>query len=287
VAGAIRRAARGGLAAPVTAAGRRQVVANNSDALVNYELRRQLRRVAVQLQDLGAALAWQVVVDEPGRGLPAGGAGEPGASIARPAGELRAEERSTVFGRIVAALMGDSVRQVSADLLTHLFDIDEMIWFVGAKSLPASVEPPAEGDDEATTAVPVEQSDGDARRNEFLNAAWVKAVVPVRAGREVEALAWLKSSDVEGESGLSDPYVPQPDDPSDFGKKTVGDVLELLAEQLRAANTDIANLRDAERAYDNGFVPLDEGFRMGRPYQVFDQWIEILPTDQIGAVVRD
>ena len=34
-----------------------------------------------------------------------------------------------------------------------------------------------------------------------------------------------------------------------------------------------------------GFDPLEGGFRAtGRPFEVFDQWIEVLPTDQVVAV---
>lgn len=45
------------------------------------------------------------------------------------------------------------------------------------------------------------QADGDERRNEFLNAAWVKAVLLIRPGHELEALGWLTGADVEGEGG--------------------------------------------------------------------------------------
>jgi hypothetical protein len=130
------------------------------------------------------------------------------------------------------------------------------------------------------------QPDGDARRNEFLNAAWVKAVLPVRPGREREALAWLQSADVEGESGLSDPYVVRSGDPSSYSGKTVAEVLEQLAGQLSTANTDIANQLATERAYDAGFTSLEGGFRADEAYHVFDQWIEIVPTDQIVAVAQ-
>jgi hypothetical protein len=49
---------------------RRYVITNSSDKLVNYELRRKMRRVGVQLQGVGERLCWQVFVDDPG--LPLG-----------------------------------------------------------------------------------------------------------------------------------------------------------------------------------------------------------------------
>jgi hypothetical protein len=45
---------------------RRYLLQNTTDRLINYELRRKMRRVGVQLQDLGTRLCWQVFVDDPG-----------------------------------------------------------------------------------------------------------------------------------------------------------------------------------------------------------------------------
>jgi hypothetical protein len=39
--------------------------------------------------------------------------------------------------------------------------------------------------------------------------------------------------------------------------------------------------------FTEGFDPLEGGFRAPEPFQIFDQWIEILPTDQIAAVEYD
>jgi hypothetical protein len=38
--------------------------------------------------------------------------------------------------------------------------------------------------------------------------------------------------------------------------------------------------------YEHGFFPLEESFRanVGQNYEIFDQWIEVLPTDQIVPV---
>ncbi|MGW6574038.1 hypothetical protein ACWGAN_17900 [Streptomyces sp. NPDC054945] len=127
------------------------------------------------------------------------------------------------------------------------------------------------------------QIDGDERRNEFLNAAWVKAIMPVRPGQEVAALAWLLG--VEGSAGLGLPYPVQQGDPAEFQNKSYGEVLQLLATKLQAANTDVTNTLAAEKVFETGFDPLEGGFRKpDSPYQIFDQWIEVLPTDQVAAV---
>jgi hypothetical protein len=128
------------------------------------------------------------------------------------------------------------------------------------------------------------QIDGDERRNEFLNAAWVKAVLPIRAGHELEALDWLEQAGVEGETGLGKPYPVQPGDPPEYAGKTLSEVLHLLAAELQASNTDITNTLATEKVFETGFDPLQTGFRPAEPYQVFDQWTEVLPTDQIVAV---
>jgi len=128
------------------------------------------------------------------------------------------------------------------------------------------------------------QIDGDDRRNEFLNAAWVKAVLPIRPGHELEALDWLAQAKVEGEAGLDQPYPVQPGDPASFQGKTLGQVLTLLATELQAANTDIGNTLATEKVFETGFDPLGSGFRPAEPYMIFDEWIEVLPTDQVVAV---
>jgi hypothetical protein len=128
------------------------------------------------------------------------------------------------------------------------------------------------------------QIDGDERRNEFLNAAWVKAVLPIRPGHELEALDWLAEANVEGEAGLGLPYPFQQGDPPAYQGKTVGEVLKLLATELQAANTNIKNTLATEKVFETGFDPLEDGFRPAEPYMIFDQWTEVLPTDQIVAV---
>ena len=76
----------------------------------------------------------------------------------------------------------------------------------------------------------------------------------------------------------------QPGDPPEYTGKSVGDVLQFLAAELQAANTDIANTLATEKVFETGFDPLGSGFRPAEPYMIFDEWIEVLPTDQVVAV---
>src|SRR5690606_7806795 len=47
----------------------KHVMANTSTELVNYEMRRKMRQVGVQVQDIGTYLCWQTYVDDPGSDL--------------------------------------------------------------------------------------------------------------------------------------------------------------------------------------------------------------------------
>jgi hypothetical protein len=282
----------------------------------------------------------------------------------RPSEDLRGEERQTVYGALIRQLepapdpqpSPELNRQVEAELIRQIFDVDEMLYFTAPDywrpgtattpphagpttvgHYPAPLGPTPLGPDqllgqtmaswysrtdfenaidpqlnatrqyrvnylitEDTQPAPkgsslgwLVQLDGDERRNEFLNASWVKAVLPVRPGQEKAALRWLADARVEGEVGLDRPYqwhVGDPSDPLDppdppsYQGLTRGQVLDLIAEELRAANTDLDNTLAADKVFEHGFDPLDGGFRPAAPYQVCDQWIEVLPTDQIVAV---
>jgi hypothetical protein len=48
--------------------------------------------------------------------------------------------------------------------------------------------------------------DGDNLRNASLNARWVKAVIPIRPGKDKAASAWLQNVQVEGSDGLDAAY---------------------------------------------------------------------------------
>lgn len=166
------------------------------------------------------------------------------------------------------------------------------------------------------------QLDGDNFRNAFLNAPWVKAVIPIQEGHEWKALGWLSGSTVEGADGLSALYQetfpgekagmlalmqaytewPTSDlapryatlDPADF---TILDAIRYLIVAIQAkraaAQDKIKDPSDptlsylpTDKVYEHGFDPLQGGFvaQAQVPFEIFDQWIEVLPTDQIVPV---
>jgi hypothetical protein len=158
------------------------------------------------------------------------------------------------------------------------------------------------------------QLDGDSMRNAFLNAPWVKAVIPIRPGKEQAAINWLKG--VEGMNGITDDVIYHASDPSEVdingqpldGQKLI-DVLVDLAKKIKRKHeesvqtgqfpkadevvdptlADPGNTVTAtpvDRVYEHGFFPLEGSFRanVGKNYEIFDQWVEILPTDQIVPV---
>jgi hypothetical protein len=164
------------------------------------------------------------------------------------------------------------------------------------------------------------QLDGDNLRNAFLNAPWVKAVIPILPGKERDALEWLKQSQVEGTDGLGDVYAG--DDRELFKTKykakygvakdpTIEDTLLLTAEDVKkkyeaslnvvkedipvgpGVTVSISYLAQ-DKVFEKGFDPLRNGFRAtpqmdgNTPqFELFDQWLEVLPTDQVVAVPVD
>jgi len=134
------------------------------------------------------------------------------------------------------------------------------------------------------------QLDGDRMRNAFLNAAWAKVVVPLRPGRERDAIAWLRDQ-AEEEVGLDDLYQPQAGDPPEWTGMTIGDVLDALVTKLQAEQA-VASTIDSkfgalpgERVFQKGFDPLAGGTKFDADaLSVFDEWVEVLPTDQVVAV---
>jgi hypothetical protein len=162
------------------------------------------------------------------------------------------------------------------------------------------------------------QLDGDNRRNAFLNAPWVKAIMPIRPGKEKAAINWLKA--VEGMNGITDDsgenvlYRTDNDEEKDINGNPLNgqpmiDVLMDLASKIekkhkegiekdkypKASEVSDPALVDEEntvtstpidRVYEHGFYPLENSFRanISENYEIFDQWIEILPTDQTVPV---
>jgi hypothetical protein len=136
------------------------------------------------------------------------------------------------------------------------------------------------------------QLDGDNLRNAFLNAPWVKTVIPIRPGKEKAALNWLEQSNVEGSDGLDAKY-------KFDNTKTIRDVLLELCSLIENKNKESfvskeiilddsskINTTPINKVYEHGFYPLQGGFKtnIGENFEIFDQWIEVLPTDQVVAV---
>ncbi len=127
------------------------------------------------------------------------------------------------------------------------------------------------------------QLDGDNLRNAFLNAPWVKAVIPIRPGREKAALNWLRAIVGHENDGWDTPYLGE-DDPEFLGK-TIGEVLEIITDRMEKDNGDIKNVLEADKVFEKGFYPLKDSFDASvDPNKPFSQWISVLPTDQIVAV---
>jgi hypothetical protein len=227
----------------------------------------------------------------------------------------------------------DDDYHVAAELVRYLFDVDAMLYFVAADwwrprpqplvSLDSKgeIQPTVLVDDRSTPVLnrlrpnyPITeesapapqgsslgwliQLDGDTHRNAFLNSPWVKAVLPIRPGRERLAIGWLKRPHVEDVRGLDQPYPYDPaTDPPEYEGLTVEEALLSLADKIAAENvaamtpvpTDPNAVNSpmalpAEVVFSHGFDPLAGGIQFGaKPFKVFSEWMDILPTDQVVA----
>lgn len=163
----------------------------------------------------------------------------------RPSADLRKEERYEILGRMVSHLFkpaGNASPGAPAPLEIELFhryfDLDGMFFYVHpswwvpryagketgfgrpAYEITAESEPARLG----RSLGWMMQLDGDDRRNEFINSPWVRVCLPMRPGREKEAVEWL-AAHIEGEAG----YDPK-------------------KEPLKGLLADIAKVRDNENA---------------------------------------
>jgi hypothetical protein len=79
---------------------------------------------------------------------------------------------------------------------------------------------------------------------------------------------------------------------------SIRDALRYLALKIKLQNIDLMKVRSetvdgevrsylpTEKVFEHGFSPLQGGFKAtgSEPFEVFDQWVEVLPTDQVVAV---
>lgn len=249
----------------------------------------------------------------------------------RPAWDLREEERTTVYRKLIERLMLDSwklpdneanrrLSHVRSELVRAIFDVDAMLYFVAPEWwMPRrrrgqlNVDHAIDGKPYALTGDDVlswggehrednyqitedseparlgsslgwlMQLDGDNLRNAFLNAPWVKAVIPIRPGRESAALNWLKAIEGHDDDGWDTPYLGTAAEDAEFGGKTIGEVLTIITDRMSATD-DIKTVLESDSVFQTGFDPLAGGFDAGLAANVvFSQWISVLPTDQIVA----
>ena len=254
---------------------------------------------------------------------------------ARPSNDLREEERTVVYRRLLGQLVkaGDPKnRHVTTELIRSIFDVEKMLYFVAAEWWTPRLHQSHEtigvqtltADDKVSwggagqrldnyyitdESDPARfgaslgwllQLDGDSMRNAFLNSPWVKAVVPIRPGKEKDALAWLQQAHVEGADGLDALYdapAVELDQIKPGGHNvTIQDALIYLAKQVADENDKAnqpapspydpaKNVLPTEMVYEHGFYPLQGSFKLDEdPLRVFTQWVEILPTDQVVAI---
>lgn len=158
------------------------------------------------------------------------------------------------------------------------------------------------------------QLDGDNMRNAFLNAPWVKAVIPIRPGKEEAAVNWLKG--VEGFNGIGNADIYQTNNPNEKdihgnplnGQKMIDVIMDLakkiqkkheeamkndkfpkqdeIADPQLVDDANVVTSTPIDRVYEHGFFPLKNSFRanVNGNYEIFDQWLEVLPTDQVVPV---
>lgn len=241
----------------------------------------------------------------------------------RDTSELREEERIAIYRRLVRQLMqvgSDQSPHITSELVRALFDVDKMLYFVAPDWwMPRANAAQQFGQDGAGGTLTLSpenrigwggvgekgrknylitedaqparlgssigwllQLDGDNHRNAFLNSPWVKAVIPIHPGRERAALNWLQQAHIEGADDSLDANYTGPE--PELQGMTIRQALEALADKIGAQGSKIENALATEKVFEKGFDPLEGGFQAtGTPYEIFDQWIEVLPTDQVVA----
>jgi hypothetical protein len=251
--------------------------------------------------------------------------------------ELREEERIVVYRKLIGQLMnvGDAgSSHITSELIRSIFDVDNMLYFVAPEwwrsrlhqshQTLGTVQPITEenivswggmGENREDNyfitgeSVPAPlgsslgwllQLDGDNFRNAFLNSPWVKAVIPIRPGKETDALNWLQQAHVEGADGLDAEYQAYAEElleiKPDGSTVTLRDALDFLAKKIKQQHDFSASPQQSpfepqvsippgEVVYEHGFNPLAGGVKVDEePFRVFSQWIEVLPTDQVVAL---
>jgi hypothetical protein len=240
--------------------------------------------------------------------------------------DLRAEERSAIYRRLIQQLTqisgspGDNNHTVS-ELLRTIFDLDQMLYFVAPDWWLPSLRSPlpnsgvnlpglqltpddivggeVRGIDRYNYAITEDsepaalgaslgwllQLDGDDHRNAFLNAAWVKAVLPISPGYESAAVDWLARNGVEGNENF-DVFRPRLKQLARAIALSNGvsppDEDESASRLVPKGDEEAAEWGKKQLLYEHGFDPLEDGFRLDErgPFDTVTDWWEIVPTDQ-------
>lgn len=263
--------------------------------------------------------------------------------VRRPSADLRQEERIVIYRRLVQDMLmaklnlpDDRTRHLAAEVINTIFDVDKMLYYVAPEWWrPRLHHSTQELRPQGETTLPLVgwggtrevgrdnymitedseparlgsslgwllQLDGDNMRNAFLNAPWVKAVIPIRPGQEEAALKWLASAEVEGTDGLDATYAGDASevtlDGTPYNDLSIAEVLEDLAARIKLKHEAADKIeeydlgdnnsvlaRPVDRVFEYGFNPLQGGFSLpdDDKFPIVDQWVEILPTDQIVPV---
>lgn len=140
---------------------------------------------------------------------------------ARASADLRKEERYEILNRMISHLFRPrgngspgAPAPIEIEYFHRYFDLDALFFYVHpswwvpryAGELTGFGRPEYEITAESELARMghslgwVIQLDGDDRRNEFINSPWLRVCLPMRPGRERDAVAWL-AEHVEGDIG--------------------------------------------------------------------------------------
>jgi hypothetical protein len=203
---------------------------------------------------------------------------------ARPANDLRREERYEVMNRMVTHLFarGDDPAgpvPLEIEYFHRYFDIDGMFVYLHPSWWQPRYSPVSTGFERQAYEITAEsdpaplgsslgwvlQLDGDDRRNEFLNSPWIRVCLPIRPSQERDAIAWL-ARHIEGEVGY-DPTV-----------SPLKDLLESI-DTVRAAEAALGVDGPEYVTVDSTPGAPTDPLRPEAVYPVIDQFDVTVPTD--------
>ena len=202
----------------------------------------------------------------------------------RPANDLRQEERYEVMNRMVSYLFGrgDDISDptpLEIEYFHRYFDIDAIFtythpswWKPRFASKTVGLEREAYEITAESEPAPLGSSlgwliqlDGDRRRNEFLNSPWARICIPMRSGREREAIEWL-ARHMEGEVGY------------DLSTGLLADLLTAIEKYRERENKLGLNGPDYVTVHSTPGAPADPAKPEG-VYPVVDEFDVTMPTD--------